>query len=116
MFMVISGMLIMIIFMALFSEIYQDNIRNRKTRLFEDYTYSLQMEFILASQVAPGYRRTFTVPERLEGFEFEAYIVNSMVVVNNSENLFALPIPNVTGVLVKGQNVIINDDNIIKLN
>jgi hypothetical protein len=116
MFMIISGMLIMIIFMALFSEIYQDNITNRKTRLFEDYAYGLQTEFILASQVAPGYRRAFVVPERLEGFAFEAYLSNSMVIVNYSDNMFALPIPNVTGVLVKGRNIIVNNDNEIKLN
>jgi len=114
--MVISGTLILIIFMTLFSEIYQDNIRTQKIRLFEDFAYGLQAEFILASQVNPGYRREFTLPERLEGFDYEIYISNSMLVVNYSENQYALPIPNVTGYIFKGKNILVNQDNLIMLN
>ncbi len=116
MFMVIAGMLIMIIFMTMFSEVYQDNLRNKKSKIFEDLGFSLQNELIMASQVHTGYKRLFNVPVQLEGFDYKISINNTMLLIDYTENVFALPIPAVTGTFVKGINVIINQDNKVLLN
>jgi hypothetical protein len=116
MFMVVSGMLIVIIFMALFSSIYQDNLKSKKVIVFEDFGYSLQNELLIASQVHTGYRRTFLVPAKLDGFDYNISISHAMLLVDYSDNVFALPIPNVTGSFIKGTNVILNQDNKLFLN
>ena len=116
MFMVIAGMFVIIIFMILFSEIYQDNLRDKKRSTFEDFSYSLQNEFILASQVHTGYRRTFFLPDKLDGFGYGAYITDSTLVINYTDNTIQLAIPKVKGNLIKGNNIIFNQDNNLTLN
>jgi hypothetical protein len=116
MFMVIAGTFVIIIFMTLFSGIYQDNLKDKKRNTFEDFSYSLQSEFIIASQVHSGYRRVFFLPEKLDGFDYSAYITGSTLVINYIDNTIHLPIPKVSGNLVKGNNLIFNQDNNITLN
>jgi hypothetical protein len=108
MFMIVAGMLIVILFMALFSEVYQDNLRSKKRIIFEDFGYSLQNQ--------SGYRRTFSVPEKLDGFDYQAKINRTMLVIDYTDNVFALPVPNVTGNFIIGANVIVNQNNRLFLN
>jgi hypothetical protein len=39
-----------------------------------------------------------------------------MLLIDYADNVFALPVPNVTGSFVAGNNVIVNQDNSIFLN
>jgi hypothetical protein len=116
MFMVLAGMLVIIIFMTLFSELYQDSLKDKRRNTFEDFSYNLQNEFVLASQVHAGYRRTFLLPEKLDGFDYGAYIIESTLVINYTDNTIHLPIPKVKGNLIKGNNIILNQDNNLTLN
>jgi hypothetical protein len=116
MFMILAGMFVIIIFMTLFSELYQDSLKDKKRNAFEDFSYSLQNEFILASQVHVGYRRTFLLPEKLDGFDYGAYITESTLVINYTDNTIQLPIPKVKSNLIKENNIIFNQDNNLTLN
>jgi len=116
MFMVIAAMLIVIIFMSIFSELHQNNLTNRKMKIFEDLGYGLQAEIILASQVHTGYTREFFLPDKLYGYSYEATVSKSMLLINYTENIFSIPIPNITGSFVKGTNTIINQDGNVFLN
>jgi hypothetical protein len=114
--MVMFATLMVIIFMFLFSELYQDNLKDKKRILFEDYGYSIQNEFIMASEARPGYMRSFFIPNNLEGFDFSINIIDTSLLINYTSNTFVLPIPKITGNIKKGSNMIINYNNTIMLN
>jgi hypothetical protein len=116
MFMIVAGMFIVILFMAIFSEIYQDNLKSKKRIIFEDFGYSIQNELILASQVQPGYRRAIYLSGSLDGYEYTVNISHMTLVIDYTDNTFALPIPNITGNFVPGTNIITNKDNKVFLN
>ena len=111
-----SATAMIIIFAAIFSELYQDNLRDKKRILFEDYGYGLQNEFIMAKQTRPGYTRTFEIPQNLEGFDFQVFIIKNVLLLNYSDNIIHLSIPNITGYVQKGTNVITNQNNTLCLN
>lgn len=108
--------LIMTVFFVAFSGLYKDNLRHKKEILARDYGFSLQNEFFMAAQAKPGYIRTFTVPEKLEGFTFEAKIINSVLIINYTESVFSLPIPVVQGNIKKGKNTITKTNQTICVN
>ena len=114
--MVISATAMVIIFTVIFSELYQDNLRDKKRILFEDYGYALQNEFFMAKQTRPGYTRTFEVPQNLVGFDFQILIINNVLLLNYTDNIFPVSIPNITGYIQKGTNVIINENDTLCLN
>ncbi|MBN2368323.1 hypothetical protein JXC34_04850 [Candidatus Woesearchaeota archaeon] len=105
-----------IVFMVIFSEIYGDNLDDKRRILAEDYGYSLQNEFIVAASTSNGYTRTFDVPETLEGFEYGVEISGASLILNYTYNILVLPIPNVEGNIVKGSNMISNINNTLCLN
>jgi len=114
MVMAATGMII--IFTVIFSELYQDNISDKKRILFEDYGYGLQNEFLMAKQTRPGYTRTFEIPQNLEGFDYQIRIINNVLILNYTVNTFQISIPNVTGNIIKGTNTIINENDTLCLN
>ena len=114
--MIISATAMIIVFMVVFSELYQDNLSDKKRIIAEDFGYSLQNEFIIAGETKSGYSREFEIPTTLEGYEYEVYIVNNVLVINYTENVFALPIPEVTGDLKDGINRISHINNTICVN
>ncbi len=114
--MVISAMFMVIVFMVVFSELNKDNTRDKKSMLAEDFAYSVQNEFIIATQVLPGYRREFFLPYTLEGFDYTISIINNVLRINYTDNVFELPIPEINGVIQKGKNIIVNQNNTICLN
>ncbi len=116
MIMVMLGTIIMIVFMVVFSELYNDNYNDKKRILAEDFGYYLQTEFVLASEAKPGYSRTFDVPVTLEGFEYNAYIINNVLIINYTEGAYPFTIPEVEGILYTGPNTIRNINNSICLN
>ncbi len=115
MYMIMAATMMIILFTVIFSEIYQDNLRDKKAIIFEDFGYSIQTEVIMAAEAKPGYMRNFTVPEKLEGFGYEITILNSTLLINYTDNIFEIPIPKTSGNLKKGLNTIINENNSIIL-
>ena len=115
-FMIMTGTAMILIFTVIFSELYQDNLTDKKNIIMQDFGYSIQNEFLIASQTLPGYTRTFDVPEKLEGFTYEATIIGNVLLINYTINTFAFPIPPVSGELKKGANVLVNENNSLCLN
>ncbi len=114
--MVMISTLMVIVFMSVFSLMYQDNIKDKKRIILEDYGYSLYNEFILASEAKSGYVREFQVPYNLEGFDYEAYILGDVLILNYSEGTLPYNIPETQGQIVKGRNLIKNINDSICLN
>jgi hypothetical protein len=114
--MIISATAMIIIFMVIFSELYQDNLRDKKAILAQDFGYSLQNEFMMAAQARSGYSRTFDIPQNLEGFPYDVSIISNVLVINYTDNIFSLPIPEANGIIKKGTNIIANKNNTICIN
>ena len=106
----------LIVFMSVYSLVYQDNISDKKRILAEDFGYALHNEFILASEAKPGYVRNFQVPYDLEGFNYEAHIQSNVLILNYTDGEIYFNIPETKGQIVKGENVIKNVNNSICLN
>jgi hypothetical protein len=116
MFMIVAGTLMIILFMVVFSEMYQDNMKDKKAILARDFIYSVQNEFIMAAEATPGYARNFFLPEKLEGFDYEVYINGTILTIDYIDNILILPIPNVTGSIKKGDNAILKSEDKICIN
>lgn len=114
--MIITATLMTLIFMFLFSEIYQDGLKDKKKILAEDLGYSMQNEFIIASGASSGYRRNFTVPETLEGFPYTISNQESALLLNYTDNVIVFPIPKTSGTIKKGANMIMSTNNSVCIN
>ena len=107
------AMLVFFGYMFLFSELFNDNIDEKKHSLATDLAFSLQNEFIMASEVNLGYRREFTVPENLDGYDYDLANTKNVLIVNYTQPLV---IPETVGNITKGINVIENLNGTLCLN
>jgi hypothetical protein len=114
--MIMAATAMILVFMVVFSEVYQDNIRDKKQILAQDFGYSVQNEFIIAVEAKPGYKRMFQIPSTLEGFPFEISNTETTLIINYTDNTLMLPIPEVKGNIRKGPNIMTYDNNTICLN
>jgi hypothetical protein len=116
MFMMMAATLAMIVFMSVFSELYQDNMSDKKRLLAEDFGTMMQNEFLIASQTRDGYFREFDVPAKLEGYSYGISIRNSTLMINYSSGILFFPVPQHTGALIIGTNNISNFNGTICVN
>ena len=66
----------------------------------------------MASQSFPGYNRTFDLPVKLEGFEYDIEILNQSLLFINASNQYAtFRIPKTIGQIIIGQNHIVTRQN-----
>ena len=87
---------------------------DKKEILVKDFGYSVQNEFIMAQKALPGYRRTFYLPPKIEGFDYKITTIGQVLIINYTENDFALAIPSFSGSIKKGNNTLIKvNDSII---
>lgn len=86
--------------------------------LVEDFAYSVQMEFILASEAHEGYIREFELGTTLEGYEYSIEIENNdLLLINYSDNKqYFLPIPYTNGEIAKGINLLEKKNESICIN
>ena len=106
--MVMAATLALIVFMTVFSQLYQDNMSDRKRLLIEDYGYSLQNEFLIARSAKEGYLREFMVPQKLEGYSFDLKNVNGSLALNYTDAVMYFSLPEHAGQLNIGKNNIRN--------
>ena len=79
---------------------------------------TVQDEINLAQSSTDGYSRQFTLPPHLNGQDYEANLIENSVYVRtlNGKHSVALPIGNVTGDIIVGNNLIYKKNNIVYLN
>lgn len=116
MFMVISALMIVVGFLYIFSEYYKDTLAEKKQTVLYDYGVNLQREFLLAEEAGKGYRRGFTLPENVDGFRFTVFLEANTLMLNYSEAILYFSIPNTTGNLTQGYNLIHNEEGQLTLN
>ncbi len=105
-----------------FTFAFQQNIRlkaDEKRRLeVQEIAIQIKKEIELAAFSSDGYERSFKVPERIINIDYAVSITDGFVYVktNDDKHALALPVPNVTGQIQKGTNIIRKDNGIVYLN
>ncbi len=85
--------------------------------LLKDVGLMVQGEILLAANVENGYSRRFSVPDKIDVFNYSISLYNSTyLVLESKSHLFAVRVPSVNGSIVKGANLIEKDEGIIKIN
>jgi len=112
---------IMFSFSIFFLVIYENmssKQREQQNNLVKDTALTIQDEINLASHSTDGYYREFEIPEKLGSKNYSAEILEDMIYVKTSDekNAIALPVPKITGQVVKGTNIIKKEDGETKLN
>ncbi len=119
-FIMLTGVIIFFftIFFISINENMGDKIRERRNLEIEKIATSVQDEINLASKSSKGYSRQFKVPYDINGEEYDINITGGMVYVRtlNNKQTIAISIPNITGQIKKGDNLIKNEADKVYLN
>jgi hypothetical protein len=106
MFMIMFATVMIVIFMFLFSEMYQDGLKDKQDALFSDFGASIQRELLIAAYAKEGYTRVLDLPEDLEGYDYDISASNQTLVLNGTYATKTFIVPGSSGQLVKGENTI----------
>ncbi len=84
----------------------------------KEVAVSVQDEINLASEAREGYQREFSIPNTINGFEYEINITEEQVYIRtvDGNHALAFPVGAVTGDVVKGENSIRKVNGEILLN
>lgn len=118
---VILIMAVLFLFVGLLYFIYgkiADSKAEAVTVAVNEIALTIQDEINLAHGSADGYSRQFFLPSNLNGFDYTAQILDGSVFVrtDNGKNAVALPVLNVTGDILIGNNLIYKLQGIVYLN
>lgn len=107
---------IMSILLVSFYELNRLKADDKIESKMKDFTYSLQSEMIIASEMNNGYVRSFYLPLKVDNIEYNVTIVgSSLIITYNNINRYS-KIPPVVGVLIDGHNTIYKKNDTLYLN
>lgn len=114
-------MAILFLFVGLLYFIYSkiaDEQNQAVSVAVNEIALTIQDEINLAHGSANGYSRQFFIPLNLNGLEYEVEIIEDSVFVStvNERHAVALPISEVVGAVLIGDNIISKIDGIVYLN
>lgn len=113
---------VIIFFFTLFfvslNENMGDKIKQKQNLAIEEIAIYIQDEINLASKSSEGYSRKFKIPDDINGENYEISITSEMIYAKSSDkrNAIALPIPSISGNIVKGENLIKKQGGKVYLN
>ena len=96
----------------------ENRLKDNKDLAIQELAFSVQDEISLASQSSSGYYREFATPQTVLGLEYEIDIIAESVYVRtiNGRHAVSLPVENVTGNPIVGDNFIRNINGTVFLN
>ena len=106
------------IFFLATQENMSDKIREKQNIAIKEVALTVQDEINLAFKSSDGYSRKFKLPEKIGNQDYDINIIEDMVYIKTENNKYAmaLPIPKITGNIVKGDNEIKKNGEEVKLN
>src|SRR3989338_5884705 len=119
-FLIIIGAMLFV-FVSLLA-VFQQNIamkaRENRDLEIKDLALTIQKEINLAASSTSGYSRTFTIPGTLSGLDYTISTAEETLYIITTDNRhsIALPIPEVSGSLIDGENTITKDDDGVHIN
>jgi hypothetical protein len=72
-----------------------DKYRQRNELHVKNVASAIQDEILLASKATDGYKREFSIPNKILGKTYEAQITGNIVYVQSGKSSIALPIPEI---------------------
>jgi hypothetical protein len=117
-FMLLIGFVLVISlsFLAVAGELFQNFRESEKKSLIDDFGSSIKKELDLASVVKEGYKRTITLPEKIDGsINYSIENKNVTLIIRSDDDEFSWVIPNTVGTLKKGENVISKVNNSVSI-
>jgi hypothetical protein len=107
-----------IIFLVVVQENSAEKNKERLDFIMKELAFSVRDEINLASSSREGYLRKFKVPEKISYKDYEINLTEDLVYLRtlDGKNAIALPVENVTGDFVKGDNFIWKKEGIVYLN
>lgn len=111
-------LLFFIIFFLVIQINIGDKIKERKNLAVKEIAFAIQDEINLASKSTDGYQRRFKIANKIGEEDYYAKIIDGIIYVKTSDgkNAIALPVSNVTGDILKGDNLIRKENGGIYLN
>jgi len=107
---------IMTVLLVSFYEINKNTVDEKITMKMDDFHYSIQSEFILASQMNDGYVRSFSLPSSLENTDYNMSIIYDSLVLSYNGLTYYKKIPYTFGNLTNGVNTITKKNYTLYLN
>ena len=119
-FLVVVGFMFFIftIFLISIQISTSDKIKEERTLKIKEVVTDVHSEINLAFESIDGYYREFTIPENINGLNYNIQIIENLVYLNTTDgkNAIALPVQEITGDINISNNFIKKDNGIIKLN
>ncbi len=117
-FMILFG--VVLFFFVGFMLIIQNNISDKnidkERQLAQGIALSVKSEISIAAESSDGYLRTFTIPNKLIGKEYNIQLTDDRVYLSADRIGISYKINNVTGYIQKGENAIRKKNGTIYLN
>ena len=106
------------IFFLAIQENNSDKMQDNKNLLVKLTAQTVQEEINLASGSSDGYSRNFELPEKISNWDYDVVITGNLVYVRtwDGKSAIALPIINVSGNVLKGENTIQKQNGQVYLN
>jgi uncharacterized ion transporter superfamily protein YfcC len=107
-----------VIFFLVIQEKTGEKVQERQNFLLKETAFNILDEINLALKASEGYFRVFNVPEKIGSRDYEIQIIEDMIYLRTTDekNSIALPIPEVQGNIVKGENNIKKQNGEILIN
>lgn len=107
---ILVGAMLVIFITLLFAFEQNISLKTNEQRLFqfEELGLFVKNEIEIAANARDGYQRNFQIPEKVVGKEYNITLVEEQVYIQTLDGKISLAVPaqNVTGQILKGQNII----------
>jgi hypothetical protein len=119
-FMILVGFLLVafVIFLSIVSENLRDKANERQNLQIKEIALGVKVEVDLAAESSDGYVRSFSIPIKIYGADYDISVNEGFVSINTGDggHALSLSLANVTGQVLKGENIIRKEDGVVLLN
>jgi hypothetical protein len=119
-FMILVGFLLVVfvIFLSIVSENLRDKTNERQNLQIKEIALGVKVEVDLATEASDGYVRNFSIPIKIYGEDYDISINDGFVSIStgDGDHALSLSLANVTGEVLKGENIIRKENGVVLLN
>jgi hypothetical protein len=101
-----TAIALVIVFLYVGNDLFFEKTEYSQNVALRDLGYTIQSEIILAAKSEPGYSRNFSIPSTVEHMNFTLKSTNSSFYIMYKNNIFTYFIPEISGNVSKGKNII----------
>jgi len=113
---ILLAFMIMMIFTIVGRDKMVDLRREEEYIALKDVSLTVQSEIFIAANVESGYIREFDLPDSLDGINYTIGISGAYLISESENHDYTLRISSVAGNIIKGANVIRNEEGVVHLN